>query len=255
MSFSERVKRIKKEKGINNDALSAASGIPLGTLTKLLSGATEEPKLSSAIALAGALGCSLEYLATGKDEPLRLTDAETLHIEKYRALDVHGLRVCDFILEEEYARSTAQSRNVRVEIPETIFRANATAKEKVKMLKIPLFTDRVSAGGGMHLESEDAKDISVVENEKTKRADFALRVSGNSMEPRYHDGDILLVEETCDIAVGDLGIFICDGEGYFKQFGGDCLISLNDEYAPIPLDTFGSFTCKGSVIGSLRTRS
>ena len=255
MSFSERVKRIKKEKGINNDTLSAASGIPLGTLTKLLSGATEEPKLSSAVALANALGCSLEYLATGKDEPIRLTDAEALHIEKYRSLDAHGLRVCDFILEEEYARSTAGARNVRVEIPESIFRANATAKDKPKFLKIPLFTDCVSAGGGFHLDSNDASDISVVENEKTKHADFALRVSGNSMEPRYHDGDILLIKETPEVAVGELGIFVCDGEGYFKQFGGDCLISLNDEYAPIPLETFGSFTCKGSVIGSLRTRS
>lgn len=255
MSFSERVKRLKKEIGINNDALSAASGIPLSTLTKLLSGATEEPKLSSAIALADALGCSLEYLATGKSEPMRLSDAETTHIEKYRALDAHGVRVCDFILEEEYLRSSSMSRNTRVEIPEAIFRANATVSEKPRMRKIPLFADRVSAGGGVHLESSDATTISVVENEKTKRADFALRVSGNSMEPRYHDGDILLVENTPEIAVGELGIFICDGEGYFKQFGGDCLISLNDEYAPIPLDSFGSFSCRGSVIGSLRSRN
>lgn len=255
MSFSERVKRIKKEKGINNEALSAASGIPLGTLTKLLSGATEEPKLSNAVALARALGCSLEYLATGEAEPMRLNDAESAHIEKYRALDIHGIRVCDFILEEEYMRCTAQSRNVRVEIPEAIFRANATAEGKPRMLKIPLFCDRVSAGGGIHLESNESSEISVVENEKTKRADFALRVSGDSMEPRYHDGDILLIENTSEISVGDLGIFICDGEGYFKQFGGDCLISLNKKYAPIPLNSFGSFSCRGSVIGSLRQRS
>lgn len=255
MSFSERVKRVKKEKGINNDALSAASGIPLGTLTKLLSGATEEPKLSNAIALARALGCSLEYLATGEAEPMRLSDNEVAHIEKYRSLDVHGLRVCDFILDEEYARCSAGARNVRVEIPEAIFRANATKENSVRMLKIPLFTDRVSAGGGIHLESNDASEISVVENEKTRRADFALRVSGDSMEPKYHDGDILLIENTSEISVGELGIFVCDGEGYFKQFGGDRLISLNKKYSDIPLDSFGSFSCKGSVIGSLRPRN
>lgn len=254
MSFSERVKRIKKEKGINNDALSAASGIPLGTLTKLLSGATEEPKLSNAVALARALDCSLEYLATGEAEQPKLSESEADHLEKYRALDSHGIRMCDFILEEEYLRCASVSRNTRVEIPESIFRANATASEKPRLLKIPLFEDRVSAGSGVHLESSKTSTISVVENEKTKRADFALRVSGNSMEPRYHDGDILLVESTPEIAVGELGIFICDGEGYFKQFGGDCLISLNDEYAPIPLDSFSSFSCRGTVIGSLRSR-
>ncbi len=254
MSFSERVKQIKKEKGITNDALSAASGIPLGTLGKMLAGSTEGVKLSSAIAIADALGCSLEYLATGKEEPMRLSDAETARLEKYRALDVHGVRVCDFILEEEYLRCSTASRNVRVEIPEPIFRAKASASAKARMLKIPFFSDRVSAGGGIHLESGEATEISVVETEKTKRADFALRVSGNSMEPRFHDGDILLVENTPEIAVGELGIFICDGEGYFKKFGGDCLLSLNEEYAPIPLDTFGSFSCRGTVIGTLRSR-
>ena len=255
MSFSERVKQLKKERGINNDMLSAASGIPLSTLTKLLSGATEEPKLSNAIALAGALDCSLEYLATGKSESISLSDAEITHIEKYRSLDAHGTRICDFILEEEYMRCASVSRNTRVEIPESIFHANVTPTEKTRMRKIPLFADRVSAGGGIHLESSSATKISVVENEKTKRASFALRVSGNSMEPKYHDGDILLVENTPEIAIGELGIFICDGEGYFKQFGGDCLISLNDEYAPIPLDSFGSFSCRGTVIGSLRSRN
>ena len=254
MSFSERVKCIKKEKGITNDALSAASGIPLGTLGKLLSGSTEGVKLSTAIAISNALGCPLEYLATGKEEPIHLTETETARLEKYRALDAHGARVCDFILEEEYLRCATVSRNVRVETPEPIFRPKATASAKARMLKIPFFADRVSAGIGIHLESNEATEISVVENEKTKRADCALRVSGNSMEPRFHDGDILLVENRPEIAVGELGIFICDGEGYFKKFGGDCLISLNEDYAPIPLTSFGSFSCRGTVIGTLRSR-
>lgn len=255
MSFSERVKRIKKEKGITNDALSAASGIPLGTLGKLLSGFTEEPKLSSAIAIANALGCSLEFLATGKEELPRPTEAEMARIEKYRVLDAHGARICDFILEEEYLRCAALSRNSKAELPETISRVKTPAPAKARILRIPFFADRVSAGVGIHLESNESTEISVVETEKTKRADFALRVSGDSMEPRYHDGDILLVENTPEIAMGELGIFICDGEGYFKQFGGDCLISLNRAYAPIPLSSFGSFSCRGTVIGTLRERS
>lgn len=254
MNFSERVKRIKKEKGITNDALSAASGIPLGTLGKMLAGSTEGVKLSSAIAIAEALGCSLEYLATGKPEPMRLSEAEMARAAKYRTLDAHGARVCDFILEEEYLRCATVSRNVRAEIPESIFRPEAPVSAKARILKIPFFADRVSAGVGIHLESNDATAISVVETPKTKAADFALRVSGDSMEPRFHDGDILLVKETPEIAVGELGIFICDGEGYFKKFGGDRLLSLNEKYAPIPLDSFGSFSCRGTVLGTLRQR-
>ena len=253
MSFSERVKLVKKEKGITNEALSLASGIPTGTLGKLLSGFTEEPKLSTAIALADALGCSLEFLALGKEERPALSEAEETRLEKFRALDTHGARVCDFILDEEYMRCSSLSRNTLADTADRISRAKPTEK-KARVIKIPFFSDRVSAGGGVHLESNDSVEIIVTLNEKTKRANFALRVSGDSMEPRYHDGDILLVENTPSVEVGELGIFICDGEGYFKKFGGDCLISLNPLYEPIPLSSFESFSCRGSVIGTLRQR-
>lgn len=255
MSFSERVKSIKKEKGITNETLSQRSGIPIGTLGKLLSGFTEEPKLSTAIAIAEALECSLEYLAVGTEEPVKLSEVEQTRLEKFRALDAHGARVCDFILDEEYLRCATASRNVSAEIAAPLSRQKPTEKKKARMIKIPFFADRVSAGLGMHLESDKYTKISVAENEKTKRADFALKVSGDSMEPLYHDGDIILIENNPNISVGELGIFICDGEGYFKKFGGDSLISLNDKYAPIPLSQFGSFSCRGSVIGTLRQRN
>ena len=124
MSFSERVKLLKKEKGITNETLSEAAGIPLGTLGKLLSGYTEEPKLSTAVAIADALGCSLEYLATGKPEEMRLNENETALIARYRALDAHGVRVCDYIIGEEYMRSCESARNVVAEVPADIFRRN-----------------------------------------------------------------------------------------------------------------------------------
>ena len=251
MNFSDRVKVLKKEKGMTTEALATASGVALSTLNKVLSGDGDSIKLSNAVAIADALGCSIGHLATGEADAPAVTDAEQEHLEKYRALDTHGVRICDFILQEEYLRcASAQPKPSRVEIPESVFRANA----KPRMLTIPFYGNRVSAGLGAHLDSDEVTEISVVETDKSKRADFALRVSGNSMEPRFHDGDILLVEEKPQIEVGELGIFICDGEGYFKQFGGDRLISLNPDYAPIPLSDFSSFFCRGSVIGTLRSR-
>ena len=262
MRFSERVKQVKKEKGITNEALSAASGIPQGTLGKLLSGFTEEPKLSTAVAIAEALGCSLEYLATGKEAAPALSADEMLLLERYRALDAHGTRVCDYILNEEYMRAASAARNVVADIPAAHFRAEIRRKEAVaasnpaaRTRRIPFFADRVSAGLGVHLETNDASEISIMDTPKTQDADFALRVSGDSMEPRYHDGDILLVSAGAEVAKGELGIFIGDGEGYFKKFGGDCLISLNPRYAPIPLAGFGAFSCRGKVLGVLKQKS
>ena len=113
----------------------------------------------------------------------------------------------------------------------------------------------VSAGPGIYLDDTSTEEINIPDNEKTASADFALRISGNSMEPKYHNGDVLLVEKSNDIEEGDLGIFILDGNGYFKKFGGDRLISLNPEYDDIMLRDFSDVVCCGKVIGRLKRKS
>ena len=55
-----------------------------------------------------------------------------------------------------------------------------------------------------------------------------------------------------------LGENPCNVEKIFrriKQFGGDSLVSLNPRYAPIPLSAFGSFSCRGKVLGVLKQKS
>ncbi|MBQ8688521.1 MAG: helix-turn-helix transcriptional regulator, partial [Ruminococcus sp.] len=81
------------------------------------------------------------------------------------------------------------------------------------------------------------------------RADFALTISGDSMEPIYHNGDIVLVKQTEAVSVGEVGIFVVDGDGYIKKFGGDRLISLNQAYADIMLNHDSYVRCCGKVIG------
>jgi len=119
---------------------------------------------------------------------------------------------------------------------------------------IALFDMPVSAGTGVYLDEESAERINIPDNEKTRCADFALRISGNSMEPKYHNGDIILVERSEIFDVGELGIFVLDGQGYFKQYGGDRLISLNPEFEDILLKNFSEVVCCGKVVGKLKKR-
>ena len=39
------------------------------------------------------------------------------------------------------------------------------------------------------------------------------------MEPVYHDGQIVWVHQCETIDVGQVGIFVYDGEGYLKRYG------------------------------------
>lgn len=69
------------------------------------------------------------------------------------------------------------------------------------------------------------------------------------MEPLYHDGDMLLIEPTVDMEIGEIGIFIVDGEAYVKKLGDKELISLNEDYGNIPLTEYTS--CMGRVVDRL----
>ena len=50
----------KKKLGLTTEELSEKSGVPLGTLNKILSGATKDPKLETLKSIAHVLGLSLD---------------------------------------------------------------------------------------------------------------------------------------------------------------------------------------------------
>ena len=55
----ENIAIYKKKLNLTTEELSAASGVPVGTLNKILSGATKDPKLETLKAVAKVLGLSL----------------------------------------------------------------------------------------------------------------------------------------------------------------------------------------------------
>lgn len=56
----EKIAEYKKRLGMTAEELSNQSGVPLGTLNKILSGATKDPKLETLKAIARVLGMSLD---------------------------------------------------------------------------------------------------------------------------------------------------------------------------------------------------
>ena len=55
----EKIAEYKKRMGLTTEELSSRSGVPVGTLNKILSGATKDPKLETLKAIARVLGLSL----------------------------------------------------------------------------------------------------------------------------------------------------------------------------------------------------
>lgn len=127
--------------------------------------------------------------------------------------------------------------------------AERQTEEPESTVFIEYYSLPVSAGTGVDLDGCEMGMLEVEENPLTLKANFALRVSGNSMEPVFKNGDVVLVTSQPSVDIGEIGIFILNGEGYIKKFGGDRLISLNSQYDDIILHDYDDIYCKGKVIG------
>lgn len=117
---------------------------------------------------------------------------------------------------------------------------------------IRLFNLPASAGTGEFLDSDDFEMIEVGE-EVPAEADFGIRISGNSMEPRFVNGQIVWVHKQETLSNGEIGIFYLDGNAYCKKLlddeNGLFLISLNKDYSPIPIGENNSLKIFGKVVG------
>ncbi len=264
MDYIERIKKIKSERKITNDMLADMTGIPLGTLSKILAGISDSPKLSNIVTICEVLGCSLDYIVKGVPENRNnytLEDGEMHLVENYRRLDTHGKELTAMVVDKELQRVTrseyegGKSAKVFTEA-ELRSRLESVTTENAHLGKRPvyLYDLAVSAGVGEFWDASTAKTIYIPENPRTAEADFALKISGNSMEPKYRDGDILLVSDCDSVEVGEPAIFVLDGSGYFKIYGGDRLISLNKNYGDIMLKDFQTVWCGGRVIGKLKRK-
>lgn len=128
-------------------------------------------------------------------------------------------------------------------------------KKVIPMAKIrtlPLYTIPVSAGTGQFLDS-DEYELTEVGEEVPENANFGVRVSGNSMEPRFHDGQNVWIHQQRSIMTGEIGIFLYDGNAYLKQLmareDGMVLHSLNPEYGDIYISTELPLRVLGKVVG------
>ena len=101
---------------------------------------------------------------------------------------------------------------------------------------LPLYSLAVSAGTGQFLDGEDYEMVEVGQ-EVPEGSNFGVRVAGDSMEPRFHNGQIIWVRQQRSLMTGEIGIFLYDGNAYLKQLvareGRVALHSLNPHYEDI----------------------
>lgn len=227
--FDDRLKNLRKAKGTTQADVAEALGIKESAYSNYEKD-LREPNAVVLKAMSKYFGVTIDYLLdchTG----FVASRSEQEHIKKYRTLDPYGKKAVTSVLDIEFERCTY--------IPEP---------NREELIEVSINYAPVSAGFGDELEDyEQWEKASVPLTPESRKADFILVVDGDSMEPKFHNGDYILVRKQPAVDIGQIGIFGVDGKGYIKKYGGDKLISLNKKYPDIPLDE--ESRCFGLVLG------
>lgn len=216
-------------------AFTQEIGVSYSTVDSMLKRGVGGAGVGTVLKVCNALNIDIEsLLSTEKSSESTLSPDEMEHIKKYRTLDGYGKKMVDMILELEIQRLV-----------------DLAAEDELapNVIELPLFDQPASAGYGNWIDEVDSELIPVPDTPTTRRADFCVRVSGDSMEPRYSDGDLVFVRQQDDVPVGDFGIWVIDGSAYIKQRAVSTLHSLNPNYEDVVRGE--NVFCVGKVIGKM----
>lgn len=133
-----------------------------------------------------------------------------------------------------------------------IVRPDEDVEASIPKRILPFYRTATSAGIGSYLfDDSPVEYVNVPKTDRTTMADYILEVRGNSMEPKFQDGDCVLIQQSERIYEGQIGIFILNGESYIKKMGKGELISLNPIYEPIKLHDYDDVRCAGRVLDTI----
>lgn len=269
MTVGERLKTLRIERKMTQQALGAALGVKQAAVRKYEYDEINIPQ-SKLAALSDIFGVSIDYLIgktafkNSKDEYLAEKNLNGAGFAlrpadepgKVQIMFPDGLLMVDYNevgpeLAKRQGRALADYLN-------QLRRENEQGFEKSPvsgaLTRLPFFSAPVSAGTGQWLSDGHEYEYEEFENVPCG-ADFALRVRGDSMEPLYADGEIVFVKSNVIVESGQIGVFCLNDEGYLKMLQGSKLVSINPKYTPIAIGEFDSYFCAGRVIGKTSGRA
>ena len=250
--IEEKLKQIILDKYKSVRAFSVETNIPYSTIDNIFKRGIMNSGISTVMNICANLNIDVEALTENKiiQKQKRfqsaLSEEELNMIKQYNFLSEDGKKVLTSIMdsliqyEEKFTNEEAKPNSNIIDYQE----------EKAKR-EMPYYTIGASAGNGNFLATNDYILIEVDEY-VPQQANYALKVKGDSMEPKYHDGDIVYVKTQKSIENGEIGIFCIDDNVYIKKLecaDGKCkLISLNPAYEPIEIKESNEFKCFGKVL-------
>lgn len=236
LTCAQRLQEALARKDMTQADLCRMTGIGKSAMSQYVNGGLI-PRQDRIFQLAQALNVSEAWLM-GYDVPATekapsLTDEAAQIAERYAALDHMGRGAVSALIK---------------------FYEDQNAEPEAATKVIPFILQSMAAGSG---ESDFGNiELDTYEVPVDSKAEFACRIHGDSLEPYYHDQDVLLaVKATPEI--GEVGVFLVDGEYKVKQYVADgygnvYLLAVNRKRADTDQTLWGkdehTVVCLGTVL-------
>ena len=229
--FANNLSFYMEQKGVDRNTLCADLDLKYTTVRDWLKGITY-PRIGKIELLANYFNINKSDLIENKISTAQPSDSLLEEITNTaRKLNTENkkivLRTSEDLLKEQKNEEEAKINEV---------------SEVISLYQVEVVSETAAACGfnyGFGYDDTDRETIEV--DEQPPRHDIATKVSGDSMQPDYQDGDILyLVDKGLTTYNGDLAVIAYGDRSYFKKIytenGRLRLVSLNDKYEDIILD-------------------
>lgn len=230
--IGENIKRYRLQNGWTQQELGAKIGISKNAIGNYEKG-FRSPKKDTMFDLANAFNISIDDLfpPIQNDPSSNVSRIQSIYDELNPPRQVKVLNYAKMQLNEQ----------------------ENEVSEAIQLYSYDYYDHPASAGTGQYLNDVRVERIELPVDID---ADFVIPIKGDSMEPDYHDGDLVFIQTSVDLNDGVIGVFNYDGDAYIKQLVIDedqaYLHSLNPAYKDMPITPETDFRIIGEVVDLYR---
>lgn len=236
MNVGERIKQRRKDLKMSADELATSVGVSRSTIFRYEKGDIEKVGPDVLKKIADKLNVSPADLMGWDDTPVQELKIPTSPLVQK--------------ITEKAVKLTAPRKQKVLDFTENQLReqSNKVISLEENLFEFKVF-EKLSAGTGFSYFNDGNYDT--VFYDKDLDHDFASWVFGDSMEPKYMNGEVVLIKETVFDYDGAIYAVDWDGQTYikkvYKEKDGLRLVSINSKYK----DKFAPYDEDPRIIGKI----
>ena len=239
--IGEKIKQYRLANGWTQQELGTKIGISKNAIGNYEKG-FRSPKKNTMFDLANAFNVSIDDLfpPIQKDTPPTTSPIQSIYDQLAPPRQGKVLTYAESQLKEQKNEEETKKNEV---------------SEVIQLYSYDYYDHAASAGTGQYLNDVRVERIELPVDID---ADFVIPIKGDSMEPDYHDGDLVFIQTSVELNDGVIGVFNYNGEAYIKQLVIDkdqaYLHSLNPAYKDMPITPDTDFRIIGEVVDLYREK-